>query len=74
MVPRTTPASWRSRSASCTATAHIFEITTDAVVRTASAKMSAGGKRLFGYVNGDLMYAFDMAAIGQELSRTRTPG
>ena len=44
-----------------------FEITTDAVVRTATAKEYAGGKRLYGYVNGDLLYAFDMAAMGQEL-------
>jgi hypothetical protein len=44
-----------------------FEITTDAVVRTATAKEYVGGKRLYGYVEGDLLYAFDMAAAGQEL-------
>ena len=44
-----------------------FEITTDAVARTATAKEYAGGKRLYGYVNGDLLYAFDMAAMGHEL-------
>lgn len=44
-----------------------FEITTDAVARTATAKEYAGGKRLYGYVNGDLMYAFDMAAMGKQL-------
>lgn len=44
-----------------------FEIATDAVVRTATAKEYVGGNRLYGYVNGDLMYAFDMAAMGQEL-------
>jgi hypothetical protein len=44
-----------------------FEIVTDAVARTASAKEYAGGKRLYGYVNGDLLYAFDMAAMGHEL-------
>ena len=44
-----------------------FEIVTDAVARTATAKDYAGGKRLYGYVNGDLLYAFDMAAMGQEL-------
>ncbi len=44
-----------------------FEIATDAVVRTATAKEYVGGKRLYGYVNGDLMYAYDMAAVGQEL-------
>jgi hypothetical protein len=44
-----------------------FEIATDAVARTATAKEYAGGKRLYGYVNGDLLYAFDMAAMGHEL-------
>ena len=44
-----------------------FEITTDAVVRTATAKEYNGGKRLYGYVNGDLLYAYDMAAMGKEL-------
>jgi hypothetical protein len=44
-----------------------FEITTDAVVRTATAKEYVGGKRLYGYVEGKLLYAFDMAAMGQEL-------
>ena len=39
----------------------------DAVARTASAKEYAGGKRLYGYVEGDLLYAFDMAAMGQPL-------
>ena len=44
-----------------------FEIVTDAVARTATAKEYAGGKRLYGYVNGDLLYAFDMASMGHEL-------
>lgn len=44
-----------------------FEIVTDAVARTATAKEYASGKRLYGYVNGDLLYAFDMAAMGKEL-------
>lgn len=44
-----------------------FEIVTDAVARTGSAKEYTAGKRLYGYVNGDLLYAFDMAAMGQEL-------
>ena len=38
---------------------------TDAVVRTESAKEYVAGKRLYGYVDGDLLYAFDMAAMGQ---------
>ena len=41
-----------------------FEIVTDAVVRTATAKEYIAGKRLYGYVNGDLLYAYDMAADG----------
>ncbi|MEI2810316.1 MAG: FABP family protein [Nocardioides sp.] len=44
-----------------------FEVTTDAVVRTATAKEVTGGKRLYGYVEGDLLWAYDMAAMGQEL-------
>lgn len=44
-----------------------FELVTDAVVRTATAKEYAGGKRLYGYVEGDLLYAYDMAAMGQAL-------
>ena len=44
-----------------------FEIATDAVVRTATAKNYTAGKRLYGYVNGDLLYAYDMAAEGHEL-------
>ncbi len=42
-----------------------LEITTDAVARTESAKEYTGGKRLYGNVDGDLLYAFDMAAMGQ---------
>jgi len=44
-----------------------FEVVTDAVARTATAKDYSAGKRLYGYVNGDLLYAYDMAAMGQEL-------
>jgi hypothetical protein len=44
-----------------------FEVATDAVARTGTAQDYAGGRRLYGYVNGDLLYAFDMAAMGQEL-------
>ena len=40
---------------------------TDAVVRTESAKEYVAGKRLYGLVEGDLLYAYDMAAMGQEL-------
>ena len=44
-----------------------LDLTTDAVVRTETAKEHNGGKRLYGYVDGDLLYAYDMAAMGQEL-------
>ena len=44
-----------------------FELITDAVVRTSTAKEYAGGKRLYGYVEGDLLWAYDMAAMGQPL-------
>lgn len=44
-----------------------FEIVTDAVARTATAKEYTAGKRLYGYVNGDLLYAYDMAAMGKKL-------
>ena len=44
-----------------------FEITTDAVARTGTAKEYTAGKRMYGYVEGKLMYAFDMAAMGQPL-------
>jgi len=44
-----------------------MEIATDAIVRTESAKDYVAGKRLYGYVEGDLLYAYDMAAMGQPL-------
>jgi hypothetical protein len=44
-----------------------LEIVTDAVARTETAKEYAGGKRLYGNVEGDLLYAYDMAAMGQQL-------
>ena len=44
-----------------------LEIATDAVVRTETAKEYVAGKRLYGNVDGDLLYAYDMAAMGQEL-------
>ena len=37
------------------------------MARTATAKEYVAGKRLYGYVEGDLLYAYDMAAMGQEL-------
>jgi hypothetical protein len=44
-----------------------LEVTTDAVMRTATAKEYVAGHRLYGLVEGDLWFAFDMAAVGQEL-------
>ena len=44
-----------------------IELSTDVVVRTASAKEVTGGHRLYGLVEGDLLYAYDMAAVGQPL-------
>ena len=45
-----------------------IELSTDLVARTASAKEVTGGHRLYGLVEGDLMYAYDMAAMGQPLT------
>lgn len=44
-----------------------IELATDAVARTASAKEYVGGHRLYGLVEGDLLWTFDMAAMGQQL-------
>lgn len=44
-----------------------FEMVTDAIARTSTAKEYSAGSRLYGYVEGDLLYAFDMAAMGQPL-------
>ncbi|MCA1824270.1 MAG: FABP family protein [Mycobacteriales bacterium] len=43
------------------------EIATDVVTRTPSAKDVSALKRLYGLVDGELMYAVDMAAMGQPL-------
>ncbi len=44
-----------------------LDLTTDAVARTETAKEYTAGKRLYGNVDGDLLYAYDMAAVGQGL-------
>ena len=44
-----------------------LDLTTDAVARTETAKEYTGGKRLYGNVESDLLYAFDMASMGQPL-------
>lgn len=43
------------------------EMATDAVMRTASAKEVTGEKRLYGIVDRALLYAQEMAAVGQPL-------
>lgn len=43
------------------------ELATDAVARTATAKEYTGGHRLYGLVEGDLLWTFDMAAVGQPI-------
>jgi hypothetical protein len=42
-----------------------LELVTDAVVRTATAKEVTAGHRLYGIVDRALLYAYDMAAVGQ---------
>ena len=42
-------------------------ITTDVVARTATAKEYTGATRMYGLVDGDLMWVMDMAAVGQPL-------
>ena len=44
-----------------------IELQTDLVARTHTAKELSANHRLYGLVEGDLAYAVDMAAVGQEL-------
>lgn len=48
-------------------TATSWELTSDVVARTDTAKDVTANHRLYGIVEGDLMYAVDMAAQGQPL-------
>ena len=43
------------------------ELRTDVVARTETAKEYTAGHRLYGLVQGDLLWAFDMAAMGQPM-------
>ena len=43
------------------------ELVTDVVARTQSAKEVTAGKRLYGLIGEDLGWAYDMAAMGQQL-------
>jgi hypothetical protein len=47
---------------------HKVEIATDAVMRTATAKEVTAGRRLYGIVEGALLYAQEMAAVGQAMA------
>ena len=40
---------------------------TDVVARTHSAKEYTAGHRLYGLVEGELFWAFDMAAVGEPI-------
>lgn len=44
-----------------------WELSTDVVARTRTAKEVTANHRLYGIVDGELMYAVDMAAVGQPL-------
>lgn len=44
-----------------------IELATDAVMRTATAAEYTAGQRLYGYVEGDLLWTFDKAASGHPL-------
>lgn len=50
-----------------------IELGTDAVVRSASAKDYSAATRLYGLVDGHLLWAWDIAALGQDL-RTHASG
>lgn len=43
------------------------DLATDAVLRTESAKEYSAATRIYGLVEGDLLWAWDIAALGQEL-------
>ena len=43
------------------------ELRTDGVMRSPTAKEYTAGHRMYGYVNSDLMWVMDMAAMGQPL-------
>ena len=44
-----------------------IDISTDAVMRTASAEEYTAGRRLYGFVDGELLWTFDRAAGGHPL-------
>jgi THAP4-like, heme-binding beta-barrel domain len=44
-----------------------IELTTDVVARTVTAKEYTAAQRLYGMVEGDLLWALDMSAVGQPM-------
>lgn len=44
-----------------------IELRTDGVLRSPSAKEYSAGARMYGYVNSNLLWAMDMAAMGEPL-------
>ena len=50
-----------------------IDLATDAVLRTEGAKAYTGATRLYGLVERDLLWAWDIAALGQPL-RTHASG
>ena len=50
-----------------------IDLATDAVMRTATAKEYAAATRIYGLVEGHLLWAWDIAALGQDL-RTHSSG
>jgi hypothetical protein len=50
-----------------------IDLATDAVVRTATAKEYAAATRIYGLVDAHLLWAWDIAALGQDL-RTHSSG
>jgi hypothetical protein len=45
-----------------------IEMQTDVVARTESAKDYTAGTRLYGLVDGELLWRYDMAAVGHPLT------
>lgn len=50
-----------------------IDLTTDAIVQTSGAKPYAAATRLYGLVDGHLLWAWDIAALGEDL-RTHASG
>jgi hypothetical protein len=44
-----------------------IDLVSDVIARTATGAEVSAGKRLYGLVNGELMWAHDLAAFGHEL-------